>query len=302
MSTYGQKIKMETKYAKIYSYYLWVPECQWHIISAFLFTPLCLPNGLGEESQGGKPGKPGTEQPGRCERSCSARGSMRALGPMAQRGQQTSGQTGQEAQQLRQEVMWHGRAEQLLGPQGRLSTSRLSACDMLPRVTLFSPSSMVNNHSSEQSEIEIQRWWLFIDWTRFPHALPFSIHSHLPVWSFPSYKIHRGMYNLHCGFCPPEGQTRCRHCSVLAPSKESPKAQVFFPFSVHLVAFLTVCEMEHSLPTPLQNWQATEILKLIFPLTLKLFRVFLFWTHIGNVLILFLPFLPQHPWPATVST
>lgn len=67
-------------------------------------------------------------------------------------------------------VTWKGRAA--AQATGSLSASRSSACDMLPRVMLFSLNSVVNNYSSEQSRYlltrRIQRQWLFIDWTRFP--------------------------------------------------------------------------------------------------------------------------------------
>lgn len=56
-------------------------------------------------------------------------------------------------------------------------------------------------------------------------------------------------------------------------------SSVFFSFYVHLVAFLIVCKVA--------NWRDSQT---CFPVNTVLF----FWEpHIGNVLILFLPSLPQ---------
>lgn len=95
------------------------------------------------------------EQPGRCE----TRRLCREEHVRQQESVRTDGSEKKEAirpnwlggtaAEMGGDVTW--KAEQPLRPQGRLSASRAPACDVLPRVTLFSLNSLVNNHSSEQS-------------------------------------------------------------------------------------------------------------------------------------------------------
>lgn len=122
--------------------------------------------------------------------------------------------------------------------------------------------------------------------------LSFSIYSYLPTWSLHLYKTHSGRYTMGCGFCPLERQTRYRCCSVSSPSKEGSKAQVFFPF-VHLLAFLSVCKTELFFPSvELAHYRDSQT---CFPFDTETIPCFSFCMHIGNVLIPFVPVLPQHP-------
>lgn len=145
---------------------------------------------------------------------------------------------------------------------------------------------MINNYSSEQSSClltsRIQRRWWFINWIWcFPlntgknfFIPPLSIHytSQLQppfvqvpqniqsrLWLFLSTWRRNKMWTLLCFICfwVPEIKSFFFFCPVCGISDRMSSANFFFVFF-------------------LQNWQTEETLKLVFPLTLDLFCVFLF--------------------------